>query len=102
MAQNVIQHPMEPLGSVNITSLSSAVGLSSIPSGATMVRLSAVTQNVRITFDGTTPTASVGNRILATGEDLEISLTDLTKIQVIEETASASLYVSYFRPKTTG
>lgn len=103
MARNVSQLPLEALGSVNMTSLASATGLTAIPSGATIVRLTATTQSVRATFDGTTtPTAAIGDRIVAGGETVEISLTDLSKVQVIQESATASLFVAYFRPRPTG
>jgi len=102
MAQNVIQHPMEPLGFVQLTGLTTAQGLESIPSGATVVWLQASVQGVRVRFDGIDPTASVGSLIVAGQEGVLICLTDLTKIRVINDTAGAVLNVSYFRPKPTG
>lgn len=102
MSRNVSQFPLEAIGSANMTTLSAAIGLTAIPSGATIVRLTATTTSVRVTYDGTTPTAAIGDRVVADGETVEISLTDLSAIQVIEEAASASLYVAYFRPKATG
>jgi hypothetical protein len=99
---NTTELPLEVLGSDNITSLNSATKLTGIPAGATIVHLTATTQNVRVTLDGTTPTASVGERIVAGGETRKFNLTDLSNIQVIEETASASLHVNYFRPKAIG
>jgi hypothetical protein len=102
MARNVSQLPLEALGDVNMTSLATAIALTGRPAHATIVRLTATTQSVRITYGGTTPTAAIGDRIVAGGETIEISMTDLSLIQVIEEAASASLYVAYFRPQPVG
>jgi hypothetical protein len=82
--------------------LTAALGLSAIPRGATFAWLSADTQAVRITLDGTTPTATVGNLIPAGTEGVWLNLVDLAAVQVIEAAASAALNVSYFRPKATG
>lgn len=102
MSQNVKQYPLEALGGVNLTSLATATGLTNIPRGTTIVRVTATTQNVRVTFDGTTPTAAVGERVVAGGETREFNVTNPENIQVIEEAASAALYVTYFRYKTSG
>ncbi len=102
MSQNVKQYPLEALGSVNLTSIATASRLTSIPAGTEVVRVTATTQNVRVTFDGTTPTASVGERIVAGGETREFIVTNPEKIQVIQEAATAALFVTYFRYKTTG
>ena len=102
MSQNVKQYPLEALGGVNLTALSAATGLTSIPAGTTVVRVTATTQNVRVTFDGTTPTATVGERVVAGGETREFNVTNPEAIRVIEEAASAALYVTYFRYKITG
>lgn len=102
MSQNVKQYPLEALGSVNLTSLSSASRLTSMPQGTTVVRVTATTENVRVTFDGTTPTSTVGERVVAGGETREFHVTNPENIQVIEEGASAALYVTYFRYKISG
>lgn len=74
-------------------SLSAAVTIT--PStGATKLLLQALTQNIRFTIDGTTPTASKGFQ-LADGEMRVIPIGGNTVIKVIEETASADIeYVS--------
>lgn len=90
------------MGYQQITSLSSAAGLT-LPSqnqkgvdvGApTMALLQAETQNVRWRDDGTDPTSSTGMRLLV-GQTLSYD-GDLSKLRVIEETASAKLNISYF------
>lgn len=102
MSQNITQQPLEAIGGVNMTSLATATPLTSIPAGTQVVRVTATTQNVRVTFNGTTPTAAVGERIVAGGETREFHVTNPEKIQVIQEAASAALYVTYFRYKTSG
>ena len=90
------------LGYQQITSLSSATGLT-VPSkdpttGEKLTPGKAViiceTQAVRWRDDGTAPTSSVGMP-LATGQPLEYD-GDLSRIQFIEQTASAKINVSYY------
>lgn len=102
MARNVSQFPLEALGSVRMATLTAAINLTGIPSNATTVWLTADTQSVRITLDGTTPTATIGQLIVAGTEGVIISVTDLAAILVIETAASAALNVTYFRPQPTG
>jgi len=86
-----------PLGYQQITTLSSAVGLT-VPSGANMALITCTTQNVRWRDDGTNPTASIGMLCLATGGDAGLWYKgDLSKLKFIEATASAALNVSYYR-----
>ena len=99
---NVAQLPLEPLGSTRMPTLSIALQLTEIPSGATIAWLTADTQPVRITVSGVTPTALIGNLIDADTEGVILNLVDLTVIKVIEAAASAVLNVSYFRPKSVG
>jgi hypothetical protein len=82
------------LGYTQITPLSSATGLGTIPQGATMALIVAETQGVRWRDDGTDPTASVGMPIAA-GAYLNYD-GDLKRIKFIEQTASAKLNVSYY------
>lgn len=85
-------------GYQQLTGLNTAKSLT-IPAAAngvnpTQVRINCGTQAVRWRDDGTAPTATVGMR-LPVGIDL-IYDGDLTKIQFIEETASAQLNISYY------
>ena len=89
------------IGYQQITSLSSAQtltvpatdknGMNQKPTFALIV---AETQNVRWRDDGTAPTASVGMPLVA-GVPLQYD-GDLTKIQFIEQSASAKLNISYY------
>lgn len=89
------------MGYQQITSLSSAAtltvpatdknGLSAKPTLAVIVP---ETQAVRWRDDGTAPTSSVGMP-LAVGQPLEYD-GDLSKIQFIEQSASAKINVSYY------
>ena len=67
-------------------SLSSAVELS-IPAGANWLWIAAETQNVRITLDGTTPTATVGMLLYASNPGEYIAVGTGMTIQVIEATS---------------
>ena len=75
-----------------------------VPAGARGAMISAGTQTVRFRADGTAPTATIGNILLATGVNpmiFEGSGTAegqemLAQLQFIETTASAVLNVSYF------
>jgi len=87
---------MTPNGYQQITSLSSAVGLTDPATNgpSTIVSIQAETQNVRWRDDGTNPTASVGG-ILVANSVYEYT-GDLSAIKFIEVTASAKLNVSYY------
>lgn len=84
-----------PIAYEQETSLSSATALSggSLPTGATMALIQAESQNVRWRDDGTNPTASVGQRLLA-GESRWFG--NLSALKFIEEAASAKLNVNYY------
>lgn len=91
----------KPLGYQQITSLSSAVGLT-IPAPtaanngmvATYAVIQAEAQAVRWRDDGTNPTTSIGMTIPSGGE-LDYS-GDLGAIKFIEVTASAKLNITYY------
>lgn len=83
---------IEPGGYVQLTSLSTAVG---IGSGAGRVALiQCLNQNVRWRDDGVAPTANVGVRLHA-GETFEYT-GNLRSIQFIEEAAGAELNISLY------
>lgn len=83
-----------PLGYQQITGLSTAKGLT-IPNGARYAVVIPETQAIRYRDDGTAPTAAVGMPIAALG--VLIYEGTLSKIQFIEQTASAKLNVLYYR-----
>lgn len=89
------------LGYQQITSLSSAASLTvpqtdlnGLACKPTLAIITAETQAVRWRDDDTAPTASIGMP-LAAGATLQYD-GDLTKIQFIEQTASAKINVTYY------
>lgn len=95
----VIDGQRVPNGFQQITSLSSAVGLT-VPAGTRLVLIQAEDQNVRWRDDGTDPTASVG--MVITSDSLLVytgagEVSPFEAIRFIQETASAKLNVSYYK-----
>jgi len=90
---------LNPLGHQQITSLSSAVGFTSIPAGTELAVVQAETQNVRFRDDGTNPTASVGI-ILVANTVYELTPASFAACKFIEVTASAKLNVAFYGTKT--
>jgi hypothetical protein len=103
-----------PLGYANYETLSSALALTATPtSGSSLTTIKAIAgvpgqgiyatitfeaQDVRITFDGTTPTAAVGQLIKAdTLMSLDNSRDLLGGLKVIEVSAGAKMSINYFR-----
>lgn len=78
-----------------ITSLNTAKGLTSPPSGATMVMIQPETQSIRWRDDGTNPTSAVG-MIVAAG-DILFYTGNFADIKFIEVSASAKINVTYYR-----
>lgn len=87
----------EPIGYTQITSLSSAVGFGSVPSGARMALIQAESQNVRWRDDGVNPTASVGMVITSDSILLYTGEFQANKMKFIETTASAKLNISFYK-----
>lgn len=63
------------------------------PADATKVLVQAITQNVRFTMDGTTPTASTGFRITAGDPPMVVPVSGSLKF--IEEVAGAVLQIQW-------
>lgn len=63
------------------------------PVGANQVTLSATTQNVRVTFDGSAPSATVGIRIIAGGGPATFNFSPLPglTLRAMAETGTAKL-----------
>lgn len=74
--------------------ISSATTLT-IPAGATQLMIQALTQNVRFTLDGTTPTASLGFQLAAGDPPIILPISSTTVVKVIQETATASLQYNF-------
>lgn len=83
--------PFVPVGAHAVDSTISASTTLTPAAGANALLLQALTQNIRYTLDGTTPTASTGFQLEAS----KLLLIDVPAggmtIKVIEETASASI-----------
>lgn len=89
--------PFAVVGShVTNGTLSSAVTLT-VNKAANAIIIQAFTQSVRITFDGTTPTASVGFLLTAADGPVMIAMPPNRTLKVIESTASASIQYQYVR-----
>ena len=87
----------EPIGAhVDGTTISSAVTLTP-PDGAAKLLIQALVQNIRITFDGTAPTVSLGFQLKAEDPMLLIPLGDDMVVKVIEETATADIQIQWAR-----
>lgn len=61
------------------------------PAGATKLLIQALTQNIRYTLDGTTPTATCGFQLKAGDPPVMIPIGNDMEIQVIEEAATADM-----------
>lgn len=86
--------PANVVGYNRDATISAATAFASPTSGATAVLVQAETQNIRVTCDGTTPTATTG--ILVKTTDPGLVLTgDIAKLQVIEVAASAAVSLTY-------
>lgn len=88
----VAEGNVQPAGFVQLTNLSSAVGIGTGAGRAALIQC--LNQHVRWRDDGTAPTTSVGMRIHA-GETF-LYLGDPRAIQFIEETAGAELNISMY------
>ena len=84
-----------PLGSLTTDATVSTATTITPETGADFILLEASTQNIRITFDSTTPTASVGF-LLVKDVVHKIELKNCI-IKIIEVTASASVQWQNFR-----
>lgn len=91
---------LEAISSGVNASLSSAQSIT-VPAGVTLVALQARSQNVTVTFDGTTPVAgasSVGFLVTADVTEFWPVCEGMT-IRAIQESATARLQFVFFRDK---
>lgn len=88
---NVSISPYLPVGAHTSNSSLSAATNITMPGRATGILMQALTQNIRFTLDGTTPSASVGFQLKAGDPPTLIPFAPNTTIRVIEESASANL-----------
>lgn len=74
-----------------------ALALTSVPSGATYAIITVSTQGVRYRDDGVVPTASIGMPVSADGQIILKSRTQIRNFRVIRSGASdAELNISYY------
>lgn len=86
--------PSVPISAQTLTVSTTAVALT-VPSGANQAVLFFNTNNVRVAYDGTAPTTSVG-AILQAGQSQLICALTLAKVQMIRDDASdAEVYAVY-------
>lgn len=95
MTDKVVPAQSVEEGYKQITDLSAAVGLGSIPTNALRVFIIPEGADVRWRDDGTNPTAAIGMP-LAVGQPLDYTGADLTKIKFIEQTGGAKLNCVFY------
>lgn len=92
-AQPIYPSPFTPM--LNQAHVTYTVGSNAtnvfIPKGAEGILVQSLTQNVRYTLNGTTPTAAKGFQLKAGDPPLFIPLTEHTFFNIIAETAGAIL-----------
>lgn len=64
---------------------------------ADAAHISVFTDAIRYTYDGTTPTASVGHLIAANDEKILIGRTNVAALQMIRVTGDASVFVTLLK-----
>lgn len=71
--------------------LGTAVFSPYLPPGTTCIMVQALTQNIRYTLNGTTPTAAVGFQMLTTSAPIIIEITENMVLQFFRESSGAIL-----------
>lgn len=94
MFSPAIQKVPKLLGYQQIVGIAAATALT-IPPGTAFIEVQAETQAVRYRADGTDPTAAIGMP-LAVGVREIIGIQNLAALKFIEQTASATLNISYY------
>ena len=84
-----------PVGAHNDGLAISSATTITIPDGATKIMIQALTQNVRLTLDGTAPTTSKGFQLQVGQMPVILPLGRSTVIKVIEEAATADLQYQF-------
>ena len=84
-----------PLGYSQVTSLSSAAGVGTIPDGTNLAVIQCESQQVRWRDDGTNPTTSVG-MLMSVGDVMSYDAAKFASLKFIEVTASAKLNIAYY------
>lgn len=76
------------------TSITPMQALTSVPDGSRAVSLQAITQDVYVTFDASTPSATNGMRLIAT--QIYFFNVDPTNILIVQQASGAILNVTYW------
>lgn len=84
---------MKALGFQQIVGAAASTALT-VPPGAAVAVIQAITQNIRYRDDGVDPTAAVGMRIAA-GNDI-LFAGSLSVMRIIQEAATAEINISYY------
>lgn len=92
-----VENKIVPVGAHSSGATISSATTLTPPAGATAILIQVLTQNIRYTLDGTTPTASVGFQLKAGEPATIIPWNDNMTLQVIQETATASLQYQWFK-----
>lgn len=91
----VVAYPFIPLGPHRTETVGASAFSPVTPNGATCLMVQALTQNVRYTLDGTTPTATVGFQLLTTSAPIRIELVEGCFPQFFREQNGAILQYCY-------
>lgn len=84
-----------PLGAHQTDTDYSSAAVVTIPTGADRFLIQTLTQNIRITLDGSTPTAAEGFQIKAGEYPGLFPLHNETVLTIIEEAATASVQLQF-------
>ena len=98
MGLNTLDQPLMPVGDETITGLSTAKGLTP-PGDAIYAWIQAQGTDVRLRDSGDDPTPTVGI-LLAAGSAPIFYSGRLSNVRLIEVSASATVFVSYYKPAT--
>ena len=86
---------MEPVGSYQQLLAATAVGLGTIPEGATLVMIQPETQQIRWRDDGVNPTATVGNLVIV--NDTLFYTGNFASFKFIEVAVTTKVNVTFYR-----
>lgn len=90
-----VQGYLEPAGYTQVTSLSSAVGLGTIPPGTKVALIQPETKDIRWRDDGTNPTTTTG-MILVANDTLLYSGT-MSAFKMIEVAATGKVNITFYK-----
>jgi hypothetical protein len=85
----------EPVGSHDSTTDISSAATLTKPAGATKIMLQAITENCRVTFDGSDPTATHGFLITAGNDPIWYPVMVGYDVKALEEAATCELQIQW-------